>query len=270
MGLSWAGAFDLRDFPAFPRPLAPLKRRQAIFNHPPEAAAAARLKRQAEHDARAVERIKPYLVDQGLSCQATADVLNLGGSERHGYTDQMSQELIGIIGAATVAVALATPVHAQVDCADWNTSDFFKTSAVSDVTRCLQAGADLEARDRRGETPLHRAAIAGNAEVVTVLLEAGADPNARSLICQTPLHYAAALWRSETGLALLAAGADPAARSEDGRLPFAEIPTGVADVLRIFGGIVGGGPRQADFYGQLEEGKFRQSTYGDCRRGGRP
>ena len=40
--------------------------------------AVARLKRQAEHDARAVERIKPYLVDQGLSCQATADVLNLG------------------------------------------------------------------------------------------------------------------------------------------------------------------------------------------------
>ena len=78
VGLSWAGAFDLSDFPAFPRPLAPLKRRQAIFNHPPEAAAAARLKRQAEHDARAVERIKPYLVDQGLSCQATADVLNLG------------------------------------------------------------------------------------------------------------------------------------------------------------------------------------------------
>ena len=63
-----------------------------------EAAAAARLKRQAEHDARAVERIKPYLVDQGLSCQATADVLNLGGSERHGYTDHMSHDWIAIGG----------------------------------------------------------------------------------------------------------------------------------------------------------------------------
>ena len=55
-----------------------VRSRQAIFKHPREAAAAVRLKQQAEHDARAVERIMPYLVDQGLSCQATADVLNLG------------------------------------------------------------------------------------------------------------------------------------------------------------------------------------------------
>ena len=49
MGLSWTAAFDLSGFQALPRPPAPLKRRQAIFKHPREAAAAARLKRQAEH-----------------------------------------------------------------------------------------------------------------------------------------------------------------------------------------------------------------------------
>ena len=78
MGLSWAVAFDLSDFPAFPRPSTPETTTGDFQSPPREAAAAARLKRQAEHDARAVERIKPYLVDQGPSCQATADVLNLG------------------------------------------------------------------------------------------------------------------------------------------------------------------------------------------------
>ena len=63
----------------------------------------------------------------------------------------MSQELIGIIGAAIVAMALAVPVHAQVDCADWNTADYFKVAEVSDVTRCLQAGVDLKALDNDGK-----------------------------------------------------------------------------------------------------------------------
>ena len=49
--------------------------------------------------------------------------------------------------AATVAVALAVPVHAQVDCADWNTRDFFEAAEVPDMTRCLQSGADLEVRN---------------------------------------------------------------------------------------------------------------------------
>ena len=54
---------------------------------------------------------------------------------------------------ATVGVALVAPAHAQVDCANWNTKSFFETAEVSDVTRCLQAGADLETRNAGGATP---------------------------------------------------------------------------------------------------------------------
>ena len=43
----------------------------------------------------------------------------------------------------------------------------------------LEAGADLNARDEDGETPLHTAETAG---VVKVLLEAGADPNPRCIL----------------------------------------------------------------------------------------
>ena len=60
--------------------------------------------------------------------------------------------------AAYVALALVAPAHAQIDCAAWNTEAYFEAAEVSDVTRCLQAGMDLEARSESGSTPLHTAA----------------------------------------------------------------------------------------------------------------
>ena len=60
--------------------------------------------------------------------------------------------------AVYVALALVAPAHAQIDCAAWNTKSFFLAAEVSDVTRCLQEGADLEARGCDGLTPLHWAA----------------------------------------------------------------------------------------------------------------
>ena len=43
------------------------------------------------------------------------------------------------------------------------------------MTRCLQAGADPDARDKDGKRPLHFATDNGSTEVVTALLEAGAN-----------------------------------------------------------------------------------------------
>ncbi len=42
-----------------------------------------------------------------------------------------------------------------------------------------------------GQTPLHRACLGGNYEVVGMLLQAGADPNIGNDFDETPLHYAA-------------------------------------------------------------------------------
>ena len=134
----------------------------------------------------------------------------------------MSQELIGIVGAATVAVALAAPVHAQVDCADWNTPAFFINAEAADTTRCLQAGADLNAQDENGVTPLLLAAILGRAETLTLLLEAVANPNARIVTGNTLLHMAAYSGQAESVTLLLEAGADSNARANDGDTPLHE------------------------------------------------
>ena len=97
------------------------------------------------------------------------------------------------------------------------------------VTALLDAGADIEARDRWGRTPLHHTAGAGwhSPGVITALLDAGADIKARDGNGQTPLHKAAAIDTKPAGItALLVAGADPKARDADGMTPWDLAPKG--------------------------------------------
>ena len=138
---------------------------------------------------------------------------------------------IAYLMTAIVAVALGacgngekTPLHAQADCADWNTEAFYVPATVSDVTRCLEAGADPNARDEWGATPLHyMAQLDGFAEAIEALASAGADLEARNEWGKTPLHTA----RTGEGVtALLEAGANPNARDEGGQTPLHTARTG--------------------------------------------
>ena len=84
----------------------------------------------------------------------------------------------------------------------------------------LEAGANLEAQNEDGATPLHLAAYDGTLAVVTALLEAGANLEARTKDGVTPLHLAAAFNENPAVVtALLEAGANLEARNEYGATP---------------------------------------------------
>ena len=122
---------------------------------------------------------------------------------------------------------LAAPAVAE-DCADWNSERFFANVTVEEVVGCLHAGADANAQDEGGVTPLHLAARFNPSDaVIRALIDAGANLNLRDKTGRAPLHLAA--WqmhlaaRYNTNPAvlavLLAAGADPDAQGESDATP---------------------------------------------------
>lgn len=103
----------------------------------------------------------------------------------------------------------------------------------------LQKGLDVDARDNGGCTALHAAASQGDKlEAVNALLDAGAEVAARSqgpAAGWTPLHVAAAFGCIKVMGALVAAGADMGTMSPDGRSPIHVAALGgqVAAVLEL-------------------------------------
>jgi ankyrin repeat protein len=63
-------------------------------------------------------------------------------------------------------------------------------SQVKTIRALLDAGAPVNAQDKNGATPLHRAVRTRCAAAVRCLLEAGADPLLPNLPGSTPFHLA--------------------------------------------------------------------------------
>jgi hypothetical protein len=100
----------------------------------------------------------------------------------------------------------------------------------------LAKGADPNAQDEDGATPLALASLGGHTDIVQALLTKGANVNAHSINGFTPLMLAAGKGHLPIVQALLARGANVNAKSEDGftALDFASSlgHTAVVEVLR--------------------------------------
>ncbi len=84
-----------------------------------------------------------------------------------------------------------------------------KNGQIAQVKDLLAAGADFNAADGQGKTPLYQAAQNGHKEIVKDLLAAGADANAADQYGRTALYWAAYKGHKDIILLLLVAGADP-------------------------------------------------------------
>ncbi|MXW17955.1 MAG: hypothetical protein F4139_04410 [Gemmatimonadetes bacterium] len=106
------------------------------------------------------------------------------------------------LGADPVLVNDSGRVASPMDCSYWNTEEFARAATADATAACIDAGADVNARDEHGNTPLmHATGTWGGGmdgspalqdpAVVTVLLEAGADVHARNSGGGTALRNAA-------------------------------------------------------------------------------
>ena len=84
-------------------------------------------------------------------------------------------------------------------------------------TRALiDAGADVNIKDKDGSTALMWASDNGHTETVKLLIDAGADVNIKNKYGRTALMWASRCNRKETVKLLIDAGADVNAKDEDG------------------------------------------------------
>ena len=89
------------------------------------------------------------------------------------------------------------------------------------ITTLIKAGADISARDNRGITPFMLAVDKGNLKAITAFIKAGVDVNAKDSGGITPFMYAAWAGSSNPEMitALIEAGANVSLRDEDGWTP---------------------------------------------------
>jgi len=134
---------------------------------------------------------------------------------RSGVGQNLSPSAFGARLLVLIALIAAAPLLRSME-----PSELIAAIRGNDLRKArelLEVPEQVQARDARGNTALHWAALAGDAPLVSRLLAAGLDARATNSAGATPLHYGTG--NATIVRALLAGGADPNARSASGSTP---------------------------------------------------
>lgn len=103
------------------------------------------------------------------------------------------------------------------------------------LCQCLiSAGANIEARNEKDETPLQTAVVTGQQKIVEFLIYWGADPFARDIKGRLPLHRAARMGQTKIVEILLEITGQTEAKDKEGRSPmFVACSTGMEEIVYI-------------------------------------
>ena len=150
------------------------------------------------------------------------------------FQNNMKQLLITF--AAVVLVGCGPPKAPDI-----TIHDAANDGNIEAVKQHLADGADVNAMNRHGDSPLHLAAQMGHKEIVELLIAKGADVNAKGPQHKsTPLHSAVGGNHKEVAELLIAKGADVNAKDQDDETPLDWAIHGklteIADLLRKHGG----------------------------------
>ena len=136
------------------------------------------------------------------------------------HRDEQGADMVEyiLIVAAVALPLLAVIIWFRKDLEEWFKSLWGTAKGdIGTVKALIVAGADVNASDHEGATPLMAAAFAGHAEVVRSLLHKGANVNAVDKDGHTALMCAAVAGHVKVVEVLLDAGADVNARDSKGR-----------------------------------------------------
>jgi len=160
-----------------------------------------------------------YLLSSGAG-------LEVGGRSRDGVLHvvlEAGQDTAGDCARRKSLVSWLLAHGADVNAANDQGKTPLHIAAMKGRTSCLnvllEAGASIDGVDKLGRTALHDAAMLDQVDVINWLVSKKADVNKQDKEGNTPLHAAMLRYRSNAAARLIELGASVNARNREGRTP---------------------------------------------------